>query len=270
MINSVFGTDKNPFGKDVSKEGIFPSSAWKAALRRIETLFKYRGIGILTGEAGIGKSTLARIAVSSLNKKAFRIIYICDAMLSNIDFLRGIAHGLGINPPFFKGSIIRSIRNTLTDLNDTQRIHPILILDEVHLFTPGLLEQIRILTNFSMDSKDLFTTILIAQPHFLKKLALNINLSLKQRVSYFVKLHSLSREDTINYLSHRLKSAGIHHHVFSESAANAIYQASSGIPREINRIAFTGMNLAAEDGKNTVSDELIAQAIEEMELSYET
>lgn len=270
MLNSIFGTDKNPFGKDVSKEGIFLSSVWKTALRRIETLIKYRGIGILTGEAGIGKSTLARIATSSLNKKVFRIIYICDATLSNIDFLRAIAHGLGISPPFFKGSIIRSIRNTLIELNDTQRIHPILILDEVHLLTPGLLEQIRILTNFSMDSKDLFTTILIAQPHFLKNLALNVNLSLKQRVSYFIKLNPLSREDSINYLSHRLKSASIHHHVFSESASNAIYQASSGIPREINRIAFTSMNLAAENGENTVSDELIAQAIGEMELFYET
>jgi len=127
------------------------------------------------------------------------------------------------------------------------------------------LEQVRILTNFYMDSKDLLTTILIGQPYFLGQLSLKINLPLRQRVSHLIRLSSLSHKETLDYISLRLKSGGIHHEVFSQDGLNAIYQATSGIPREINRIGFAALSLAAEVGKNTVSDEMVVQAIEEME-----
>ena len=266
MLNSVFGITKNPFGKDPSSKDIFLSACWESASKHLNLLIKYRGIGIVTGEPGTGKSTLVRVTTSGLNPKAYRILYLCDVLLSDIDFLKLLAVKLGTEPPFHKGKLIRSIRDTLVELNDSQRIQPILILDEVHLVRMSLLEQIRILTNFHMDSRDLLTTILIGQSHFLNKLSLNINLSLKQRISYLIKVPALSSADTLNYLQHRLKSAGIERRVFSDNGINAIFSASSGIPREINRIAFTALNLAAEAGQNIVSDDLLAQAIEEMEL----
>ena len=267
MLNEIFGITKNPFGKEISKEDIFVSGSWKNALGKIDMLIKYRGMGVITGEAGTGKSTLARIATASLNQKAFRIAYLCDATLSETEFLKTMAFSLGIEPPFGKGRVIRSIRETLIDLNETQRIHTIFVLDEVHLLKSTLLEQIRLLTNFYMDSRDIFTTILISQPYFLKKLSLNVNLPFKQRISYFIKLESLSPQDTLPYLTHRLKSAKVLHPVFSENLANAIHQAAQGIPREINRIAFTAMTLASEQGQNQVSQDILAQAIEDMELN---
>lgn len=266
MLNPVFGITKNPFGKEVSSGEIFSSPSWEMAIKRVELLIKYRGLGIITGEAGTGKSTLIRLATQGFNPKAYRIVYICDTLLSEIDFLRTVAFGLGIEPPFHKGRLIRSIRDTLISDNERERIHPILIIDEVQLLKTILLEQVRILTNFYMDSKDLLTTILIGQPYFLGQLSLKINLPLRQRISYLVRLSPLSHKDSLGYIYHRLKSCGIQHEVFSESGLAAIYQASSGIPREINRIGFTAMSLAACCNQNTVSDDILTQAIEEMEL----
>lgn len=266
MLNSVFGITKNPFAKELSSKDAFLSPSWESALRRLNLLIKYRGMGIITGEPGTGKSTLVRVTTCQLNPKAYRLVYLCDVLLSDIDFLRLLAHELGTEPPYQKAKLIRAIRHTLTQLHDSQRIQTIIILDEVHLVKNSLLEQLRILTNFYMDSRDLFTTILIGQSHFLSKLSLNINLPLKQRISYLIKLSALSSNDTLNYINHRLKLAGIQHQVFSDNGINAIYQASSGIPRQINRIAFTALSLAAQAGQNTVSDNVITQAIEEMEL----
>lgn len=181
MLNPVFGITKNPFGKEISPKEAFSFTCWENALKRLELLIRYRGIGIIVGETGVGKSTLARVATCGLNPKAHRVVYICDTLLSELDFLKMLAMGLGIEPPFHKGRLLRSIRDTLLLLNDSGRIQPILILDEVHLLKNNLLEQLRILTNFYMDSKDLLTTILIGPTHFLGKLSMNINLPLKQR-----------------------------------------------------------------------------------------
>lgn len=266
MLNAVFGTTKNPFTKELSPAELFLSSSWQVALKQLQMLLQYRGTAIITGDPGSGKSTLARLVTSQLNPKACRILYLCDVLLSDIDFLRLLASHLGLEPPYQKAKLIRSIRHTLAELNDSQRIQPILILDEVHLVKNTLLEQLRILTNFAMDSRELLTTILIGQPHFLGKLSLNINLPLKQRISYLVKLPALSATETASYITHRLKIAGIKHPVFSPEALNALYQASTGLPRQINRIAFTALSLASQAGENTVSDDLLTQAIEEMEL----
>ncbi|MFQ6609114.1 MAG: AAA family ATPase, partial [Fidelibacterota bacterium] len=65
-----------------------------------------------------------------------------------------------LEPPYQKAKLIRAIRDTLRELNDSQRIQPILILDEVQLVKNSLLEQLRLLTNFAMDSRQLLTTIL--------------------------------------------------------------------------------------------------------------
>jgi type II secretory pathway predicted ATPase ExeA len=267
MLNAVFGITRNPFDKNIAPKDAFYSATWKPALRKLELLIKHRGIGLVAGDSGTGKSTLVRLSISTLNLKAYRIVYLCDVLLSDIDFLKILAAELGIEPPHQKSKLIRAIRNTLSGLNDTQRIHTIIILDEVQLIKNSLLEQLRILTNFCMDSQDVFTLILVGQMSFLTKLSLNINQALKQRISYLIKLSTLSSEDTRQYINHRLKTAGIHHQVFTDQAVNAIYQASSGIPREINNIAFAALCLAAEAGQNSVSDDIIARAIEETEIA---
>src|SRR3990172_1480224 len=133
MLNSVFGTTKNPFGKELKTSEIFLSPSWDSAIKQLNIVIKYRGMAIVAGEPGTGKSTLLRLGTSELNPKAYRLIYICDVTLSDLDFLKLIAINLGIQPPFFKGNLIRSIRDTLTDLYYSQRIQPILILDDAHL-----------------------------------------------------------------------------------------------------------------------------------------
>jgi len=208
MLNSVFGITKNPFSKDPSSKDIFLSACWESASKHLNLLIKYRGIGIVTGEPGTGKSTLVRVTASGLNPKAYRILYLCDVLLSDIDFLKLLAVKLGTEPPFHKGKLIRSIRDTLIELNDSQRIQPILILDEVHLVRMSLLEQIRILTNFHMDSRDLLTTILIGQSHFLNKLSLNINLQRSEHSATFLKNPESSFVDSFPMPPHNVSANG--------------------------------------------------------------
>lgn len=115
-------------------------------------------------------------------------------------------------------AIFHQIQQAINSMYNDRRITPVIILDEIHLASNKLLEDLRLIFNFKMDSQNPFILILAGQPLIRSKLTLNINNPLRQRlvVKYF--LQGLKLEETKEYCFTRLRQAGLVEEVFTESA----------------------------------------------------
>ena len=113
---------------------------------------------------------------------------------------------------------------------------PVIVVDEAHLLTESMLEEIRFLINFNMDSMSPLSLILVGQPELRETLRLKTMEAISQRVSVRFHMDGLTREGTVDYILTNLKVAGAEHAIFTDSAVNEIFQFTVGIPRKINNL----------------------------------
>ena len=122
------------------------------------------------------------------------------------------------------------------------------------------LELFPLLLNFDMDSSRLLTLLLIGQPLLRRTLSLQIHEALRQRVGVHYHMEGLSREELDAYLAQQCKAAGVSQPLFDDTARQALYQATKGIPRKINKLAATALRLAAAHKIQMVSEALLLDA----------
>ena len=135
-----------------------------------------------------------------------------------------------------------------------------IIIDEIHMAPMSILDDIRLLFNFKIDSANPFVLILAGQPQIRNRLALNTCYPLRQRISIRYSMQGLSMEETADYCLSRIKIAGCINEVFSPSALNAIHTISGGFPRNINNIAVSSLMYATVRKMLTVDEEVVYQA----------
>ena len=125
------------------------------------------------------------------------------------------------------------------------------------------LEQLPLLLNFDMDSSHYLTLLLVGQPLLRRTLSLAMHEPLRQRIAVQYHLEGLSREELDAYLAHQLKAAGVSQPLFDDTACQALYQASKGIPRKINKLARAALSLAAQRKISCVNEAILLDATSE-------
>src|SRR6266852_2652826 len=249
MVEAFFGFKKTPFGVSPDAKQLFPSQAWNQAKARLQFLADHHGAGLLTGEVGSGKSTAARTSTAALNPNLYKILYLHWTSGSVLDLLRQLALELDLEPAHYRGDLARQISSAIVRLNQKKQ-HPILICDEAQLLCHPALEQLPLLLNFDMDSSRYLTLLLVGQP-------------LRQRIAVQYHLEGLWREELDAYLAHQLKAAGVTLPLFDDTARQALYQATKGILRKVNKLALTALRLAAEAKSQTVNEAILLDATAE-------
>ena len=249
MVEAFFGFKKTPFGDSPDAKQLFPSQAWNQAKARLQFLADHHGAGLLTGEVGSGKSTAARTFTAALNPNLYKILYLHWTSGSVLDLLRQLALELDLEPAHYRGDLARQISSAIVRLNQKKQ-HPILICDEAQLLCHPALEQLPLLLNFDMDSSRYLTLLLVGQP-------------LRQRIAVQYHLEGLSREELDAYLAQQLKAAGVTQPLFDDTARQALYQATKGILRKVNKLALTALRLAASRKEATVGESILLDATAE-------
>jgi general secretion pathway protein A len=260
MFEAFFGFKKTPFSDCPDTKQLFASQASTQIKARLQFLVDHHGAGLLTGEVGAGKSTAARTFIAGLNPNLFKILYLHWTSGSALDLLRQLALELDLKPAHIRGDLVRQISESIVQLNQNKKQHPILILDEAQLLRHATLEQIPLLLNFDMDSSHYLTLLLVGQPLLRRTLSLQMHEPLRQRIAVQYHLEGLSREELEAYLAHQLKAAGVSQPLFDDTARQALYQATKGIPRKVNKLALTALRLAALRKATSVGEAILLDA----------
>jgi general secretion pathway protein A len=263
MMESFFGFKKTPFSDSPDPKQLFPSQAWSQVKTRLQFLVDHRGVGLITGEVGSGKSTAARSFTAGLNPNLFKVMYLHWTPGSPLDLLRQLAVELDLEPSHYRGDLVRQISQAIIRLNQSKKQHPILICDEAQLLCHPALEQIPLLLNFDMDSSRLLTLLLVGQPLLRRTLSLQMHEALRQRIAVQYHLEGLLREELDSYLAHQLKAAGVTQPLFDDTARQALYQATKGVLRKVNKLALTSLRLAAASKSSIVGEAILLDATAE-------
>lgn len=260
-----YGLEFNPFIKN-SKEILVTTSEYKETLFRLDYLAKTKGFGLLTGSAGRGKTTAIRTWTATLNPSLYKVVYSSLSTLTPNDFYRNLVKELGSEPAFKKPDNFRIIQEEITRLSLEKRKTPIIIIDEANYINNAILNDLKILFNFEMDSRDRAAILLAGLPKLNSTLQLQIHEPLKQRIVMNYNLEGLSKEEGRTYIEEKLKGAGCNQTIFEDAAVEAILNAADGTPRLINKYCNAAMLLGDSGKASLITTDIVMQAINDCEL----
>ncbi|MDD4388540.1 MAG: AAA family ATPase [Bacilli bacterium] len=258
-----YGLEYNPFIKS-NTDILYESSDYKETIFRLNYLKDIKGFGVITGEAGKGKTTIIRLWSKALNRSLYKIIYIPLSTLTVNEFYRMLASELGIETYYRKNQNFKAIQGEISRLTNDKKITPIIIIDEANTLKSATLGDLKILFNFEMDSQDKAVVILVGLPILNNILNLNVHEPLRQRITISYHLEGLTKIETKEYIKAKLKGANGILDIFSEEALDALANCSNGIARQIDRIANRAMLLGDKVGTNVLDSEIIMKSYDDL------
>jgi type II secretory pathway predicted ATPase ExeA len=237
MYEAYFGLQERPFSKTPDPRFLFLSKGHREALARMQYAVEERDLVLLTGEIGCGKTTLSRALMDALDD-SFRVICLINPRLTPLEFLSSLARHLGVaEPARFKVDLLEQIGKVLFEYFE-KGMTPVVVIDEAQLVPhKETFDEIRLLTNFQLDDRNLISVVLMGQPELKQRLRHRAYEPLRQRIGMQFELKPLSREETAEYLDFRVVKAGGRPGLFSGAAVEALYSYSEGTPRMINHAA---------------------------------
>jgi type II secretory pathway predicted ATPase ExeA len=264
MYRKHFGLNRHPFSNEIEPDDLFASSSAKELQVRLGHLIDMRGIGLVTGDAGSGKTSCCRKVVAGLHAGLYRPVYVSLSTGNVMDLYKTVAWELGLPTERSRAALYRQIRTEVTRLCTDARCRPILIVDEAHHLRSEVLEDLRLLTNYQMDSENRLCLLLVGQAELRRRLGMAVYEALSQRVVVRYHLGPLTREELPLYLAHRLRLAGTELPLFEPAAIEAIYQATQGLPRKVNLLAHHTLMAAALARAKTATAEHVQAALAEV------
>lgn len=239
MYTSFFGLNEKPFSITPDPRYLFMSERHGEALAHlVYGVTESGGFMQLTGEVGTGKTTLVRTLLLNRMPANADVAVVLNPQISAREFLITICEELGVAVPADRSSIkalIDTLNHHLLDAHSDAR-RTILVVDEAQNLAPDVLEEVRLLTNLETAKQKLLQIVLIGQPELRDLLARNDLRQLAQRITGRYHLEPLSRDETAQYIEHRLKVAGALGEVFDAGAKREVFRLSQGVPRLINVI----------------------------------
>jgi general secretion pathway protein A len=237
MYESYFKLKENPFGTTPDPKFLYKGKAHREALAYLAYgVFRKKGFLALTGEVGIGKTTIIRAFIQTFYP-CLEVAFILNTRVTFDELLYMLLTDLGVEPKNdSKVAMLSALNHHLIELY-AENQNPLLIIDEAQNLTPEVLEELRMLSNLETDEQKLIQIVLVGQPELSHLLMRDDMRQLRQRIPGVFNMQYLSRKEVDSYIRYRLGVAGLRNGLmFSDAAVDAIYWFSSGIPRLINML----------------------------------
>ena len=225
-----------------------------------------KGLVVVTGEVGTGKTTVLRWMMQRLDRTVM-VAYIFNPRFSVTEFYLHVASLLDIQRWETKPELLVELGRAL-DARHSRGLRTVLIIDEAQGLSPAVLEEIRLLSNFESDTAKQLQIVLTGQPE-LRDVLNNTDLrQLKQRVALRCVIKALPTvEETDRYITSRLLVAGAARtDIFSAAAIDYIYRCTEGIPRNINNLCDNALLAGYAAGTLTIGCEIIEEVAESLDM----
>ena len=259
-----FGLIERPFSLVPDPDFLF----WSAAHRRAYTMLEYgiltrAPITLITGEVGAGKTTLVHHLLKSVNEDV-KIGLISNAHGSRGELLRWVLMALGqpTDPQATYVDLFAAFQNYLIDeYSEGNRV--ILIFDEAQNLSRESLEELRMFTNINSNKDELLQLVLVGQPELRDTVRRPDMRQFAQRVSANFHLPPMDAPTVRTYIAHRLRVAGAEQSLFSQAAAQLVFEATGGVPRLVNQLCDLSMVYAFTKNQRNVIRFTVQQVLDD-------
>jgi general secretion pathway protein A len=269
MYQSFFGLQERPFDLTPNPRFLVLTPGHREALSNLEYgIASRRGITVLVGEAGTGKTTLIQTALQRQPDQV-HAVYLHNPALTRDEFVQMLAarFQLSAEASQSKSTLLLEME-TLMHERQQRGESTVLIIDEAQCLPLDLLEEVRLLANIETHDTKLLSVILAGQPELASRLNDSSLRQLKQRVALRCELRPLSLPETLGYVAGRLAAArGVGAQIFSREAVMLIHERAAGIPRTISVIADNALVASFALGQRPVKRAIVEEVCRDLDLS---
>ena len=268
MYREFYGLRETPFGLTPDLRYIFKTESYLEVTATIGYGVKNnKGLVVVTGEAGTGKTTTLRSAIQQFGEDVLPV-YIFNPFLTAAEFLEQLSDGFQLALPrsTSKPDLLMALGRYLSQRH-AKGLRTVLIIDEAHGLPTALLEETRLLLNFETSSEKLLQIVLCGQPELNETLNRQGLRQLKQRISLRCSIKALSQLEVNKYVRFRLKTAGADRvNIFDDEALDLIATASQGIPRVINNVCDNSLLYGYAAGSDVVTRSVVEEVLDSLDI----
>ena len=262
MYENYWNLREKPFRNVADKKFFyFTKSHEEAYLRLLYNIKESQGLFLLLGEAGCGKSLLAKVFMQDVISQGYKVALITNPVNSATEFLQQILYEFGMEfANKSKLELIRDLKTMLADLPEEKTC--LLIIDEAHLIkNEETFEEIRLLLNYQNNDRFLITPILVGKTELLDAID---GTPLKERVGLQYQVQPLNCRETGEYIYYRMEKAGCEREIFLSEAIKEIHANSKGVPREINNICELALLNGYSENAIVIDQMIVQRAINDL------
>lgn len=269
MYESFFGLRERPFDLTPNLRFLYLTKGHREALSNLQYgITGRKGMTLLVGEAGTGKTTLVRAALDAVAAPTVMCAYLSNPVLTREEFYEFLApkFGLSDRASRSKARFLADLENSLLARHHAGGLTA-LVIDEAQSLPYDLLEEIRLLANFETATDKLLPVVLAGQPELAARLENEELRQLKQRVALRCDLAPLNIRETAAYIAGRVAIAGGDSaRIFTRDAVQVIYERSRGIPRTISVICDNALLTGFAAGVKPVGPDLVLEVCRDFRL----
>ena len=262
MFEDFYGFERTPFTRNIPTDQLYQSLILEETLGRLQYAADRQMFAVVTGDCGTGKTTAIRRFRDILDSSKFSVMYLADSKLTPRHFYKGLLEQLGCEAKFYRGDAKRQLHKEIELMQGIHKLRPVVIVDEAHLLDREMLEEVRFLLNFKMDSQSPMALILVGQSELWEKFQLQAYAAIRQRIDIQCRLNHYDRAQMGEYVHRHLDYAACDKEIFSDAALDEIFKYSSGSARLINKLCTHCLLYGAQNGRRIIDDHMVKLVIQ--------
>jgi general secretion pathway protein A len=268
MYESFFGLRERPFDLSPNPRYLVLTAAHREALSNLEyAIASRKGLTLLLGDAGTGKTTVIRAAIERQPERV-HCVHLQNPALDRAEFVEMLATLFGLSPraATSKTALLLELDALLAARHEIGE-STVLVVDEAQSLPLELLEEIRLLSNIETREEKLVSVILAGQPELADRLNERSLRQLKQRVALRCELSPLTLQESCTYVAGRIRAAGgVGARAFTREAVTIMHEQAHGIPRTLNVIADNALLTAFATGQRPANSKVVLEVCRDLDL----